>query len=148
MFINWLATFSNLLAFFCIEVFLYALFLLIKALRKYLNSNESNHGTEPRKKSRIGFIGIALLNVVIVIFIIMMPFLQRDYFLSDTENVIICNSENDVEKFSRILDENNIEFKTLKNKRVKIKDDNDFAEAVRLIQENRIDYGVVTVVDE
>jgi hypothetical protein len=68
-----------LLVFICIEVFIYTLYLLIKALKVYIRKNDFNEGTVQKKKSLIGFISIAIFNVLIVIFIIMMPYIQRNY---------------------------------------------------------------------
>ena len=73
-----------------------------------------------------------------------MTYIQRNNEIYNTENVIVCN-QNDVDKFTELLDDNKIEYKIIGNTKVKMQNKEDFDYALRIVQENGISFSVVNV---
>lgn len=143
---TWLSIIMLISLFFFVEISIYISFLLIKALKIYIrknNSIETINGTE--KKSKAGVIGIAVFNIILVVLIIAMPHILRNNDIYNTENVIICN-QNEVDKFTELLDDNKIEYKIIGNTKVKMQNKEDLDYAIKLAQENRFSYSVINVV--
>lgn len=84
-----------------------------------------------------------MFNVLIVILVITIPYIQKKQLIYNTENVIICSSENDVEKLTELLDENHIEYKIIGSMKVKMQDKEDFLEAERIVKEENINISVI-----
>lgn len=149
MMINWLSIIFLIILFFFVEIVIYTFSLLIKALKIYIIKNIDNNSVEPTKgvnrKTKVGAIGIVIINIIIVAFLVAMPYIQRNNDIYNTENVIVCN-QNDVEEFTKLLDDNKIQYKIIDKTKVKMQNKDDFDKAEKIVQDNAISYSVVSVV--
>jgi len=147
--IQWLSIIFLIIAFIAIELIIYILYLLIKVLKIYIrkNSENSNHTMikQINKKSVVRIVSVAVLNILIIFFIISIPYIQRNQDIYNTKNVIICNSEDDVDRFTKLLENNKLNYEIIGGIRVKFENKEDFFVAEKIVNENHIGYSVVNV---
>ncbi len=144
--INLLTVIVLVFLFFFVEIVIYTFFLLMKALKIYIRKNSDYNSAEPikaaKRKSKAGVICIVVFNFIFVIFLVALPYIHRNYVIYNTENVINCN-QNDVDRFTKLLEANNIEYKVLGSTKVKIQNGEDFNEAIGIVEENSLSFSVV-----
>jgi hypothetical protein len=147
--LQWISILFILLILIVFEMVIYMLYLIIKALRTYINRNSKTNSEELAKekirKSLKGVVIVAVSNVLIIIAILATVYIQRNHDIYYTENVIICQSNSDVKEFTELLDEKEIDYKILEGTRVKLKNRNDFLDAENIIKENSINFSIVTI---
>ncbi len=146
---DWVLVIFLIISFFFIEIVIYTFLLLIKALKIYIRKNNDNNSVESIKganrKSKAGVIGIAVFNIIFVAFLVATPYIQRNIDIFNTENVFVCNQK-DVDEFTELLEDNNIQYKVIGNTKVKMQNKDDFDKAEKIVQDNGIGYSVVNVV--
>lgn len=146
--IDWLIIIFLIISFFLIEIVIYSFLLLIKALKIYIRKNNDNNPVEPikeaKRKSKAGVIGIAVFNIIFVAFLVAMPYIQRNNDIYNTENVIVCDQKN-IDEFTKLLEDNEIQYKVIGNTKVKMQNKDDFDKAERIVQDNGIGYSIVNV---
>ena len=148
--INLLTVILLVFLFFFVEIVIYTFFLVIKALKIYIRKNNDYNSAEltksTKRKSKAGVIGIIVFNFIFVIFLVALPYVQRNYVIYNTENVINCNQK-DADRFTKLLEVNNIEYKVLGRTKVKIQNEEDFNEAIRIVEDNGLSFSIVNVIN-
>lgn len=122
--LQWVSIFFILLILIVFEMVIYILYLIIKALRTYINRNSKTMSEElPKvrnKKPLKGVFAVTVCNTLIIVAIIASVYIQRNHDIYYTENVVICQNKSDTEKFTEILDKTDINYEVLDGTRVKM----------------------------
>jgi hypothetical protein len=131
------------------EMVIYILYLIIKALRKYIDSNSKTNSEElPKVKVRKSMKGILIVvacNVLIIVAITATVYVQKNHDIYYTENVIILQNKTDEDIFTELLNKNEIVFEVLDGTRVKMQNKNDFLKAEDIIKDNSIGFSTITI---
>jgi hypothetical protein len=131
------------------EMVIYILYLIIKALRKYIDSNSKTNSEELPKvrvrKSMKGILIVVACNVLIIVAITATVYVQKNHDIYYTENVIILQNKTDEDIFTELLNKNEIVFEVLDGTRVKMQNKNDFLKAEDIIKDNSIGFSTITI---
>lgn len=131
------------------ELVIYLLYLIIKALRTYIDRNSKTNSEKltivRTRKPVKGLVIVAVCNVLIIAAIIASIYIQKNHDIYYTENVIIFQSESDVNYFSEMLDETDLNYEVLDGTRVKMQNRSDFLEAVDIVKESSINFSTITI---
>ncbi|MHB8127844.1 MAG: hypothetical protein ACYDEX_02480 [Mobilitalea sp.] len=147
--LGWLPTFLFIVALIYFEVVIYVTYLIIKALRIYIRKNSEINdvadGKEVRKSTKKTVKRFVVCNIIICLLVIAISYGQRITGNYNTENVIYCSSQSDADEFKELLEENNLNYKVLNHStRIKMQNENDFNNAISLLEENGISFSHVT----
>ena len=133
----WLLIFIVCLLF--IEVIMYVLFLLIKALKIFIEKNSEPNSIPYNSKELIR--RFVTGNMLVCILVILISFGYRIYEKNNIEYILEFNSRNDVNEVTKLLEKNNLDYKVLiDSKKILINDGKDAKNVISILNDNNISY--------